>query len=120
MSDSGHLPPYPLCGMRIRILAWNLIGVLIASVRFDARHIGSGLRAIWDGAVMSFRATNLSKGEAVRNPPALTSCSCPRACTDRLPRAFGADSLTYNVSGIAGPPVAATLAGIWGRARPPT
>jgi hypothetical protein len=34
------------------------------SVRFDARHIGSGLRAIWDGAVMSFRATNLGKGEA--------------------------------------------------------
>ncbi|MFP5283982.1 MAG: MFS transporter, partial [Actinomycetes bacterium] len=31
-----------------------------------------------------------------------------------LPRAFGADSLTYNVSGIAGPAVAGTLAGLWG------
>jgi MFS family permease len=31
----------------------------------------------------------------------------------RLPRAFGADSLTYNVSGIAGPAIAGTLAGVW-------
>lgn len=30
-----------------------------------------------------------------------------------LPRAFGADSLTYNVAGIAGPAVAGTLAGLW-------
>jgi MFS family permease len=31
-----------------------------------------------------------------------------------LPRAFGADSLTYNVSGIAGPAVAAIVAGVAG------
>jgi MFS family permease len=30
----------------------------------------------------------------------------------RLPRAYGADSLTYNVSGIAGPALAGTLAGV--------
>jgi MFS family permease len=33
---------------------------------------------------------------------------------DQLPRAFGVDSLTYNISGIVGPAVAGTLAGIWG------
>ena len=31
----------------------------------------------------------------------------------RVPRAFGADSLSYNVAGIAGPAVAGTLAGLW-------
>jgi MFS family permease len=30
-----------------------------------------------------------------------------------LPRAFGADSLGYNVSGIAGPALAAVIAGLW-------
>lgn len=32
---------------------------------------------------------------------------------DRLPRTYGKDSLTYNVSGIAGPAIAGTLAGLW-------
>ena len=31
----------------------------------------------------------------------------------RVPRAFGADSLTYNVSGIVGPALAGTVAGLW-------
>lgn len=101
--------PYPLCGMRIRI--WGLESYRCSNSERAVRRSshGSGLRAIWDVAVMSFRATNLSKVKHVRSPPALTSCSCPRACTDRLPRAFGADSLTYDVSGIAGPAVAGTL-----------
>jgi len=33
-------------------------------MRFDARHIGSGVWGIWDGGVMSFRATDLSENEA--------------------------------------------------------
>jgi hypothetical protein len=33
-------------------------------VRFYARHVGSGLWAIWDGAVMSSRATDLGEDEA--------------------------------------------------------
>jgi hypothetical protein len=33
-------------------------------VRFYARHVGSGLWAIWDGAVMSSRATDLGENEA--------------------------------------------------------
>lgn len=32
----------------------------------------------------------------------------------RLPRAFGLDALTYNVAGIAGPALAAVVAGVWG------
>ena len=38
------------------------------------------------------------------------------ASESSLPRAFGADSLTYNVSGIAGPAVAAVIAGAAGAA----
>jgi hypothetical protein len=33
-------------------------------MRFDARHIGSGVWGIWDGGVMSWRATDLSENEA--------------------------------------------------------
>ena len=32
----------------------------------------------------------------------------------RLPRGFGADSMSYNLSGIAGPAVAGMLSGLWG------
>jgi hypothetical protein len=33
-------------------------------MRFDARHIGSGVWGIWDGGVMSWRATDLSENDA--------------------------------------------------------
>ena len=33
-------------------------------MRFDARHIGSGVWGIWDGGVMSWKATDLSENEA--------------------------------------------------------
>jgi len=33
-------------------------------MRFDARHIGSGVWSIWDGGVMGYRATDLSENEA--------------------------------------------------------
>jgi hypothetical protein len=37
---------------------------VLISVRFDARHVGSGVWGIWDGGVMSWRATDLAKDEA--------------------------------------------------------
>jgi hypothetical protein len=33
-------------------------------MRFDARHLGSGVWGIWDGGVMSWKATDLSENEA--------------------------------------------------------
>jgi hypothetical protein len=33
-------------------------------MRFDARHIGSGVWGIWDGGVMSWRASDLAQDEA--------------------------------------------------------
>jgi hypothetical protein len=33
-------------------------------MRFDARHIGSRVWGIWDGGVMSWRATDLAQDEA--------------------------------------------------------
>jgi hypothetical protein len=33
-------------------------------MRFDARHIGSGVWGVWDGGVMSWRGTDLSENEA--------------------------------------------------------
>jgi hypothetical protein len=30
-------------------------------MRFDARHIGSGVWGVWDGGVMSWRGTDLSE-----------------------------------------------------------
>jgi hypothetical protein len=33
-------------------------------MRFDARHVGSGVWGIWDGGVMSWRATDLAEDEA--------------------------------------------------------
>jgi MFS family permease len=52
--------------------------------------------------------------------PSLTgglTSQLPRLVSESsLPRAFGADSLTYNVSGIAGPGVAAVIAGAAGAA----
>ena len=33
-------------------------------MRFDARHVGSGVWGIWDGGVMSWRATDLAEEEA--------------------------------------------------------
>ena len=44
---------------------------------------------------------------------ALTSQLAQLVPVDQLPRTYGADSLTYNVSGIAGPAIAGTIAGIW-------
>lgn len=52
---------------------------------------------------------SLTGGLTSQLPSLLTSESS-------LPRAFGADSLTYNVSGIAGPAVAAVVAGAAGAA----
>jgi predicted MFS family arabinose efflux permease len=50
--------------------------------------------------------------------PALTGALTSRldgiVAPDRLSRAYGADSATYNVSGIAGPALAATVAVAWG------
>ena len=34
------------------------------SMRFEARHLGSGVWGIWDGGVMSWRATDLGENEA--------------------------------------------------------
>lgn len=49
--------------------------------------------------------------------PALTGALTSRLArlvpAERLPRAYGADSLTYNVSGIAGPALAGTVAVVW-------
>jgi hypothetical protein len=33
-------------------------------MRFDARHLGSGVWGLWDGGVMSWKATDLSENEA--------------------------------------------------------
>jgi hypothetical protein len=33
-------------------------------MRFDARHVGSGVWGIWDGGVMSWRATDLAEDQA--------------------------------------------------------
>ena len=33
-------------------------------MRFDARHIGSGVWGVWDGEVMGWRGTNLAENEA--------------------------------------------------------
>src|SRR5215207_11140570 len=33
-------------------------------MRFDARHTGSGVWGVWDGGVMSWKATDLSENEA--------------------------------------------------------
>ena len=33
-------------------------------MRFDAQHIGSGRWGVWDGGVMSWRATDLAENEA--------------------------------------------------------
>jgi hypothetical protein len=33
-------------------------------MRFDARHVGSGVWGIWDGGLMSWRATDLAEEEA--------------------------------------------------------
>ena len=33
-------------------------------MRFDARHIGSGVWGVWDGGVMGWRGTNLAENEA--------------------------------------------------------
>src|SRR5215210_106271 len=33
-------------------------------MRFDARHIGSGVWGVWDGGVMSWRGTDLSENDA--------------------------------------------------------
>jgi hypothetical protein len=33
-------------------------------MRFDARHIGSGVWGVWDGGVMSWRGTDLAENEA--------------------------------------------------------
>ena len=35
-------------------------------MRFDARHTGSGIWGVWDGGVMSWKATDLSENEAKR------------------------------------------------------
>jgi MFS family permease len=43
----------------------------------------------------------------------LTSQLCALMGGGSLPRAFGADSLGYNISGIAGPAMAAVIAGLW-------
>jgi hypothetical protein len=32
--------------------------------RFDARHVGAGVRGIWDGGVMSWHATELAEDDA--------------------------------------------------------
>jgi len=33
-------------------------------MRFDARHLGSGVWGVWDGGVMSWKATDLSENDA--------------------------------------------------------
>ena len=33
-------------------------------MRFDARHIGSGVWGVWDGGVMSWRGSDLAENEA--------------------------------------------------------
>ena len=33
-------------------------------MRFDARHIGSGVWGVWDGGVMGWRVTDLAENEA--------------------------------------------------------
>jgi len=33
-------------------------------MRFEARHLGSGVWDIWDGGVMSWRATDLAENDA--------------------------------------------------------
>ena len=33
-------------------------------MRFDARHVGSGVWGVWDGGVMGWRGTDLAENEA--------------------------------------------------------
>jgi hypothetical protein len=35
-------------------------------MRFEARHLGSGVWGLWDGGVMSWRSTDLAENEAKR------------------------------------------------------
>jgi hypothetical protein len=40
--------------------------------RFDARHVASGVRWIWDGGVMSWRATDLAEDDGRQQAADLT------------------------------------------------
>ena len=105
------------------VLAAPVVGLLVDRSRRPAVLLGAA--AIGFGAALLTAALALGRLPA---PvvlavllaggccgPALTGGLSSRVGTlvpaDRLPRAFGVDSLTYNTAGIAGPAVAAVLAG---------
>jgi predicted MFS family arabinose efflux permease len=93
-------------------------------------------RAVLTGAAVGFAATMAAAGLAVGRLPlwlvvlmlvaggccgpaltgGLTSQLSGLVPESKLPRAFGLDSLTYNVSAIAGPALAGLLAGLWSAA----
>jgi hypothetical protein len=44
-------------------------------MRFDARHIGSGVWDVWDGGVMGWRGSNLAENEAKQRAADIMSTS---------------------------------------------
>jgi MFS family permease len=106
------------------VLAAPVVGLLVDRSPRPARLIG-GAAAVFAAALI---VTGLAAGRLPTGlvlvvllaggccGPALTGGLSSRLGSlvpaDRLPRAFGLESMSYNVAGIAGPAVAAVLAGL--------